>query len=84
MPTMHQVSGVVDAICVTSMTVYLVSSTAVRSHPGCTECLKDIYCTVQIASGRTLTEVDVDLELTARRSQQPGFVSLSFATIAGK
>lgn len=38
---------------------------------------------VQIASGATLTEVEVDLELTGRRKQQPGFIEPSFPTIAG-
>lgn len=37
----------------------------------------------KVASGRTFTEVDVDRELTARRAVQPGFVGLSFPTIAG-
>lgn len=37
----------------------------------------------QIASGGTLTEVEVDLELTGRRRQQQGFIEPSFPTIAG-
>jgi Xaa-Pro aminopeptidase len=31
----------------------------------------------------SLTELDIDLQLTAARARQPGFVSPSFATIAG-
>jgi Xaa-Pro aminopeptidase len=38
---------------------------------------------LQVASGRVFTEVEVDLELTARRMQQPGFIEPSFPTIAG-
>jgi hypothetical protein len=37
----------------------------------------------QISSGRVLSEVEVDLELTGRRKQQQGFLEPSFATIAG-
>ena len=37
----------------------------------------------EIASGRTLTEVDVDIEITARRAKQKGFKGVSFPTIAG-
>ncbi|WP_038369108.1 aminopeptidase P family protein [Brackiella oedipodis] len=37
----------------------------------------------QLQSGKTLTELDVDEQLTAYRAQDPNFVSLSFATIAG-
>lgn len=33
--------------------------------------------------GGTLTEVEVDLELTGRRAAQPGWVETSFSTIAG-
>lgn len=36
-----------------------------------------------IARGDTLTELDVDEQLTAARAQRPNFVSRSFATIAG-
>ncbi|GAA0775564.1 aminopeptidase P family protein [Castellaniella ginsengisoli] len=36
-----------------------------------------------LASGRRLTEIDVDTHLSAARARRPGFVSLSFATIAG-
>ncbi|PSC69930.1 putative Xaa-Pro aminopeptidase P [Micractinium conductrix] len=36
-----------------------------------------------IASGKTLTEVEIDEHLTARRAAQPGFVEPSFPTIAG-
>ncbi|KAL4428500.1 hypothetical protein ABPG75_002589 [Micractinium tetrahymenae] len=36
-----------------------------------------------IASGKPLSEVEVDEELTARRAAQPGFVEPSFPTIAG-
>jgi Xaa-Pro aminopeptidase len=38
---------------------------------------------VQIAAGRTLTEVDVDDFLTGRRAAQGGFIEPSFPTIAG-
>ena len=38
----------------------------------------------EIASGRVMTEVDVDKELTARRAAQQGFKGLSFPTIAGR
>lgn len=38
---------------------------------------------LQIGSGATLSEVEVDLELTGRRKQQQGFVEPSFPTIAG-
>jgi Xaa-Pro aminopeptidase len=38
---------------------------------------------VQVGSGGTLTEVEVDLELTGRRRQQQGFIEPSFPTIAG-
>ncbi len=37
----------------------------------------------QIAEGNTVTEVEVDEHLTARRKAQPGFVDCSFPTIAG-
>eukprot|EP00878_Enallax_costatus_P008513 GHUV01008900.1.p1 GENE.GHUV01008900.1~~GHUV01008900.1.p1 ORF type:complete len:383 (+),score=74.73 GHUV01008900.1:673-1821(+) len=37
----------------------------------------------KVGSGATLTEVEVDLELTGRRKQQQGFVEPSFPTIAG-
>ena len=37
----------------------------------------------EIALGRTLTEVDVDIEITARRAKQEGFKGTSFPTIAG-
>ncbi len=37
----------------------------------------------QIASGKVLTEVDIDLQLTGRRKQQQGFIEPSFPTIAG-
>ncbi|KAI7835935.1 hypothetical protein COHA_010169 [Chlorella ohadii] len=36
-----------------------------------------------IASGKTLTEVEVDEHLTAKRAAQPGFIEPSFPTIAG-
>jgi len=47
--------------------------------------LCDFICWMeeQIASGRTLSEVEVDAELTGRRKQQQGFLEPSFATIAG-
>lgn len=38
---------------------------------------------VQIAAGRTLTEVDVDEFLTGKRAAQGGFIEPSFPTIAG-
>jgi hypothetical protein len=38
---------------------------------------------LQVSSGGTLTEVEVDLELTGRRRQQAGFIEPSFPTIAG-
>ena len=38
---------------------------------------------VQIAAGRTVTEVEVDDFLTGQRSAQEGFVEPSFPTIAG-
>lgn len=38
---------------------------------------------LQVGSGATLTEVEVDAELTGRRQQQQGFVECSFPTIAG-
>ncbi|MEW5306595.1 MAG: hypothetical protein WDW36_009049 [Sanguina aurantia] len=37
----------------------------------------------KIAAGGSLTEVEVDLELTARRAAIPGYKDLSFPTIAG-
>ena len=37
----------------------------------------------QIASGATVSEVEVDEKLTARRKAQPGFNDCSFPTIAG-
>lgn len=37
----------------------------------------------KIVSGGTLTEVEVDLELTGRRRKQQGFIEPSFPTIAG-
>jgi len=40
-------------------------------------------CAVQVGSGGTLSEVEVDLELTGRRRQQQGFIEPSFPTIAG-
>ncbi|MFT0532810.1 aminopeptidase P family protein [Castellaniella hirudinis] len=36
-----------------------------------------------LADGRRLSEIDVDTHLSAARARRPGFVSLSFATIAG-
>lgn len=36
-----------------------------------------------LSAGQPLTELDVDVKLRELRSQQPGFVSESFATIAG-
>lgn len=36
-----------------------------------------------VGGGGTLTEVEVDEQLTARRAAQPGFVGPSFSTIAG-
>ena len=38
---------------------------------------------MQIAAGRTLSEVDVDDYLTGRRAAQGGFIEPSFPTIAG-
>jgi hypothetical protein len=38
----------------------------------------------QIDSGKTVTEVEVDEKLTARRAAQEGFIECSFPTIAGK
>lgn len=35
------------------------------------------------AAGERITEIDVDTRLSAARARRPGFVSLSFATIAG-
>ncbi|WP_373278630.1 M24 family metallopeptidase [Castellaniella caeni] len=35
------------------------------------------------AAGERITEIDVDTHLSAARARRPGFVSLSFATIAG-
>lgn len=46
-------------------------------------CFRACLPTAQIASGGTLTEVEVDLELTGRRRQQQGFIEPSFPTIAG-
>jgi Xaa-Pro aminopeptidase len=43
-----------------------------------------VYLEKHIAAGGTLTEVEVDEQLTARRAAQPGFVGRSFATIAGE
>ena len=37
----------------------------------------------QIAGGATITEVEVDEKLTARRAAQQGFNDCSFPTIAG-
>lgn len=36
-----------------------------------------------VEEGKSVTEVEIDLELTARRAQQPGFLEVSFPTIAG-
>lgn len=36
-----------------------------------------------MGSGKTLTEVEVDLQLTGLRAAQEGFLEPSFATIAG-
>ena len=38
---------------------------------------------VQIAAGKTLSEVEVDTFLTGRRAAQAGFIEPSFPTIAG-
>ncbi|PNW79277.1 hypothetical protein CHLRE_09g408851v5 [Chlamydomonas reinhardtii] len=38
---------------------------------------------VEVATGATVTEVEVDLKLTGFRAAQPGFVETSFSTIAG-
>ncbi len=38
---------------------------------------------MQVAAGKTLTEVDVDAFLTGRRAAQAGFIEPSFPTIAG-
>lgn len=47
--------------------------------------LVQFLCWVEqtIAGGTTLTEVDIDRELTARRAAQQGFIEPSFPTIAG-
>ncbi|MGB6242516.1 MAG: aminopeptidase P family protein [Castellaniella sp.] len=36
-----------------------------------------------LSAGERITEIDVDAHLSAARARRPGFVSLSFATIAG-
>ena len=38
---------------------------------------------LQIAAGKTLSEVEVDTFLTGRRAAQGGFIEPSFPTIAG-
>ena len=38
---------------------------------------------MQVAAGKTLTEVEVDTFLTGRRAAQAGFIEPSFPTIAG-
>lgn len=48
------------------------------SFPGCFPSL------LSPGAGKTLTEVEIDEHLTARRAAQPGFVEPSFPTIAGE
>ena len=43
----------------------------------------NVFRDVQIAAGRTVTEVEVDEFLTGQRRAQEGFVEPSFPTIAG-
>eukprot|EP00195_Chlamydomonas_chlamydogama_P009509 CAMPEP_0202892282 /NCGR_PEP_ID=MMETSP1392-20130828/2027_1 /ASSEMBLY_ACC=CAM_ASM_000868 /TAXON_ID=225041 /ORGANISM="Chlamydomonas chlamydogama, Strain SAG 11-48b" /LENGTH=683 /DNA_ID=CAMNT_0049576179 /DNA_START=304 /DNA_END=2355 /DNA_ORIENTATION=- len=47
--------------------------------------LCDFLCFMeeQMAAGKVLSEVQVDLELTSRRASQKGFIEPSFPTIAG-
>lgn len=45
--------------------------------------LSAIVSPLQIASGATISEVEVDEKLTARRAAQQGFNDCSFPTIAG-
>eukprot|EP00798_Chlamydomonas_sp_ICE-L_P001672 gene1672-33066_t len=47
--------------------------------------LCEFFCWIEeeMAAGKVITEVEVDLALTARRAAQPGFIELSFPTIAG-
>lgn len=47
--------------------------------------LVKFFCWLEktIASGKTLTEVEIDEHLTSYRAAQPGFVETSFPTIAG-
>uniref|UniRef100_A0A7R9VKA2 Xaa-Pro aminopeptidase P n=1 Tax=Chlamydomonas euryale TaxID=1486919 RepID=A0A7R9VKA2_9CHLO len=45
----------------------------------------DFFCYMEghLGSGGTLTEVEVDEQLTKRRAAQPGFIGAAFPTIAG-
>lgn len=53
------------------------------AHDGAALCEFFAWLEAALAQGLRLTEVDIDTHLTAARARRPGFVSASFATIAG-
>ncbi|GLR13952.1 aminopeptidase [Chitinimonas prasina] len=53
------------------------------AHDGAALCEFFAWLEAALAQGQRLTEVDIDTHLTAARARRPGFVSASFATIAG-
>ncbi|WP_417251970.1 M24 family metallopeptidase [Castellaniella sp.] len=55
----------------------------VMAQDGAALCEFFAWFEAALAEGQKLTEVDVDTYLSAARARRPGFVSLSFATIAG-
>ena len=56
---------------------------ATMAQDGAALCAFFAWFEAALAAGETVTEIDVDTHLSAARAARPGFVSLSFATIAG-
>lgn len=56
---------------------------AVMAQDGAALCEFFAWFEAAQAAGERITEIDVDVRLSAARARRPGFVSLSFATIAG-
>nr|WP_276808158.1 aminopeptidase P family protein [Castellaniella defragrans] len=56
---------------------------AAMAQDGAALCEFFAWFEAALAAGERITEIDVDVHLSAARARRPGFVSLSFATIAG-
>ena len=56
---------------------------AAMAQDGAALCEFFAWFEAALATGDRITEIDVDTRLSAARARRPGFVSLSFATIAG-